>query len=210
MSLINRFKKELFLKIVYVGPTRAGKSENLRRIYEQMEPRDAGGLLTAPSASQRPEPLTQSLFFDFLPLSLGTISDFQVRLHLFSLPGSGRYDAIIRLLMRGVDGLVYVFPATPDRVDEGQGVLADTHRLLESFGKSPQDVASVVQYTHLDSPRALPQQTLRELYNPYSYPEFLSDPSKGKGVMETLRGVAHEALEAFKVGRGADPDSPSA
>ena len=196
MSLINRFKKELYLKILYIGPAKSGKSENLRQIYASMETKEPAGFLVHKSPDNTPE--KQSLFFDFLPLSLGKIVDYDVRLHLFTIPGSGKYDAVTRLMLRGIDGVVCVLPSLPDRIEECNASLKYAEELLRSYGKSFGEVPVVFQYTFMDSTLALPIDTLRELYNPAGFPDFPAQAHKGKGVLETLRGMTHEALHQFK------------
>ncbi len=205
MSLINRFKRELFLKIVYVGPRNAGKSENLRQIYDSMDDKDPSGFLVHRDSTGEAE--AQTLFFDFLPLTLGQVVDFNVRLHLFSLPGSGKYDAITKMMLRGVDGIVCVLPSLPDRIEDNAEALKSTKDLLESFGKSFGEIPMVFQYSYQDSKRALPIETMRELYNPQGFPEFLSKVNQGIGVLETLRGITHETVQFFKTNSNSTIDA---
>lgn len=182
MLFINYAAREINLKIVYYGPGLSGKTTNVKYIFGKSDPARRGALLRLETDSDR------TLFFDFLPLTVGKIGGFSVRFHLYSVPGQIFYAAARKLVMRGADAVVFVadsqagrFEANIESLENMWADIAEHH--LEG-------VTCAVQYNKRDSPTALPVEELRAALNPGGLPEWEAVASEGTGVFDTLRGVS--------------------
>jgi len=164
MSFINYMAREINCKIVYYGPGLCGKTTNLQYIYERTNPDAKGKMISLATETDR------TLFFDFLPLALGEIRGFKTRFHLYTVPGQVFYDASRKLILKGVDGVV--------------------------FDKVPY----VVQYNKRDLPEIATVEELREMLNPTNVPDFEGVARTGVGVFDTLKAVAKLVLTELRKG----------
>ncbi|HET6463718.1 MAG TPA: GTPase domain-containing protein, partial [Candidatus Krumholzibacteria bacterium] len=144
MSLINYSSREINCKIVYYGPGLCGKTTNIQYVYNKVDPSTKGKLITLATEMDR------TLFFDFLPLELGTVKGFKTRFHLYTVPGQVYYDASRKLILRGVDGIVFVADSQSARYDANIESLYNLHENLEEYKLNLQDVPFVVQYNKRD------------------------------------------------------------
>jgi signal recognition particle receptor subunit beta len=187
MLYVNYAAKEMNLKIVYYGPGLSGKTANARWIHGKVEPDRRGALLQLNTDSER------TLFFDFMPLRVGSIGGFSVRLHIYTVPGQIWYAATRRLVMRGADGVVFVADSQEDRMDANlisfENLQSDMAAVADELGD-----ACVMQYNKRDMPTALPVQQLRAELNPDGWPEFEAVAVQGVGVFDTLRAVTRAVM----------------
>jgi signal recognition particle receptor subunit beta len=202
MALINHRAREVHLKIVYCGPGLGGKTTNLKQLHDRLPPERRGRLLSIATDHER------TLFFDFLPLDLGTVNGFATRFHLYTVPGQVYYKLSRRAVLQGVDGVVFVADSHPAREAANRESLADMHQHLSTLGMSPDQLARmprVFQWNKRDLPIAIPLERLRAALNPGAWPEFEAVASQGRGVSETLRAVCKAVLA-----RLAMPAAPAA
>jgi hypothetical protein len=188
MSFINYSSREINCKIVYYGPGLCGKTTNLQFIYSKTNPELKGKLISLATETER------TLFFDFLPLALGQIRGFKTRFHLYTVPGQVFYDASRRLILKGVDGVVFVADSQIERMEANLESLDNLRINLESQGYELARVPSVVQYNKRDLPNAARLDEMRRLLNPSRVPDFEACATVGTGVFETLKAVAKGVL----------------
>lgn len=188
MSFINFPCREISCKIVYYGPGLSGKTTNLEYIYAKTAPARKGQLISLKTESER------TLFFDFLPIDLGEIAGFSARLQLYSVPGQMFYKASRRLILQGVDGLVFVADSQPARQDSNIELLEDMDENLADLGVRREALPYVMQYNKRDVPGALPVDELSSQLNPTGAPEVLASARDGHGVFETLKLVSKLVL----------------
>lgn len=189
MSLINYSSREINCKIVYYGPGLCGKTTNIQYVYDKVAPETKGKLITLATEMDR------TLFFDFLPLELGTVKGFKTRFHLYTVPGQVYYDASRKLILRGVDGLVYVADSQTARYDANIESLYNLHENLESYNLKLDDIPFVLQYNKRDMPDIIPVDELEQELNPEGFPSFNAVAINGVGVFDTLKGVAKMVLK---------------
>ena len=192
MSFINYSSREINCKIVYYGPGLCGKTTNLQFIYSKTNPELKGKMISLATETER------TLFFDFLPLALGEIRGFKTRFHLYTVPGQVFYDASRKLILKGVDGVVFVADSQIERM-EANLESADNLRInLREQGYELEKIPYVVQYNKRDLPNAAPLQEMRRLLNPLQVSDFEACANIGKGVFETLKAVAKGVLTDLK------------
>jgi mutual gliding-motility protein MglA len=196
MSFINYMAREINCKIVYYGPGLCGKTTNLQYIYERTNPSAKGKLISLATETER------TLFFDFLPLSLGEIRGFKARFQLYTVPGQVFYDASRKLILKGVDGVVYVADSQIERAEANIESLENLKTNLAEQGYSLEKLPFVIQYNKRDLPNVADVAELRELLNPTGVPEFEAVARTGVGVFETLKAVAKLVLTELKKGGG--------
>ena len=196
MVMINRATKEITFKVVYYGPGLCGKTTNLEKVYESANPKNKGKLLTVATETDR------TLFFDFLPMELGTIRGMKVRVQLYTVPGQVFYDATRRIVLRGSDGVVFVADSQGERLDANLESLENLKDHLEEQGYQLEQLPFVVQYNKRDLPNVTPVAELREQLNPGKVPDYEACAQSGEGVFETLKGVAKLILLELKKGAG--------
>ena len=197
MTFINLMAREINCKIVYYGPGLCGKTTNLQCIYERTKPDAKGRMVSLATDTDR------TLFFDFLPLELGEIRGFKTRFHLYTVPGQVYYDASRKLILKGVDGCVFVADSQIARVDANEESLDNLKQNLDEYGLSLDNIPYVVQYNKRDLPGVMSVEELRGLLNPDGVPDFEAVASSGQGVFETLKAVARLVfLELKKSGAG--------
>ncbi|HZO15103.1 MAG TPA: ADP-ribosylation factor-like protein [Polyangiaceae bacterium] len=197
MTFINLMAREINCKIVYYGPGLCGKTTNLQYIYDRTKPEAKGKMVSLATETDR------TLFFDFLPLELGEIRGFKTRFHLYTVPGQVFYDASRKLILKGVDGCVFVADSQIARLDANEESLDNLRVNLAEYGLALEQIPYVVQYNKRDLPGILSIEELRSILNPNGMPEFEAVASQGKGVFETLKAVARLVfLELKKSGTG--------
>jgi mutual gliding-motility protein MglA len=195
MSFINYSSREINCKIVYYGPGLCGKTTNLQYIYARTNPEAKGKMISLATETER------TLFFDFLPLSLGEIRGFKTRFHLYTVPGQVFYDASRKLILKGVDGIVYVADSQMERYEANIESFENLEYNLEEQGYELDKVPYVIQYNKRDLPNCTPIEELRRLVNPKGMPDFEAVATTGQGVFNTLKSVAKLVLTELKRGR---------
>ncbi len=188
MSFINYSAREINCKIVYYGPGLCGKTTNLQYVYNKTNPDLKGKMISLATETER------TLFFDFLPLALGEIRGFKTRFHLYTVPGQVFYDASRKLILKGVDGVVFVADSQVERMDANLESADNLRANLREQGFDPDRIPTVIQYNKRDLPNAAPLEEMRRLLNPRGLPEFEACATVGKGVFETLKAVAKGVL----------------
>ena len=194
MSFINYASREINCKIVYYGPGLCGKTTNLQTIYNRTAPDARGKMISLATETER------TLFFDFLPLALGDIRGFKTRFHLYTVPGQVFYDASRKLILKGVDGVVFVADCQEERLDANIESMENLKDNLEEHGYQLDNLPFVVQYNKVDLPNLSPMDELQSFLNPRSVPEFKACALTGEGVFETLKAVAKQILIELKKG----------
>jgi signal recognition particle receptor subunit beta len=196
MSFINYLSREINCKIVYYGPGLCGKTTNLQWIYQRTAPEAKGKMISLATEQDR------TLFFDFLPLSLGEIRGFKTRFHLYTVPGQVFYDASRKLILKGVDGVVFVGDSQIERMEANLESADNLQQNLAEQGYQLEKLPFVVQYNKRDLPNIASVEELREAFNPTRVPEFEAVANKGIGVFDTLKAVAKLVLTELKRGSG--------
>lgn len=196
MSFINYASREINCKIVYYGPGLCGKTTNLQHVYQKTAPDAKGKMISLATETER------TLFFDFLPLALGEIRGFKTRFHLYTVPGQVFYDASRKLILKGVDGVVFVADSQEERLDANIESLDNLRINLEEQGYDLDKIPFVIQYNKCDLPNVTPLEELRALLNPRNVPEYQACATTGEGVFETLKAVAKLILVELRQGTG--------
>ena len=194
MSFINYASREINCKIVYYGPGLCGKTTNLQYIYNKSAEETKGKMISLATETER------TLFFDFLPLALGEIRGFKTRFHLYTVPGQVFYDASRKLILKGVDGVVFVADSQEERLDANIESMENLKDNLEEQGFDLDKLPFVIQYNKVDLPNVTPVDELRELLNPDEVPDMTACAMTGEGVFETLKLVAKQVLIDLKKG----------
>ena len=194
MSFINYSSREINCKIVYYGPGLCGKTTNLQYIYNKTNPEAKGKMISLATETER------TLFFDFLPLELGKIGEYKVRFHLYTVPGQVFYDASRKLILKGVDGVVFVGDSQVERMEANIESLDNLRTNLAEQGYSLDKLPYVIQYNKRDMPGIAPVEELRALLNSTNVPDFEGVASTGVGVFDTLKAVAKLVLTELKKG----------
>jgi len=197
MSFINYASREINCKIVYYGPGLCGKTTNLQYIFQKTAPEARGKMISLATETER------TLFFDFLPLALGEIRGFKTRFHLYTVPGQVFYDASRKLILKGVDGVVFVADSQEERLDANLESLENLKDNLEEQGYQLDQLPYVIQYNKRDLPNTTSVAELRELLNPGGVPDFEACAQNGDGVFDTLKAVAKLILLELKKGAGS-------
>jgi signal recognition particle receptor subunit beta len=192
MTFINYAAREINCKIVYYGPGLCGKTTNLQWIYDKTNPQAKGKLISLATETDR------TLFFDFLPLDLGTVRGFKTRFHLYTVPGQVFYDASRKLILKGVDGVVFVADSQEPRMEANVESLANLDRNLKEQGYELKSVPYVLQFNKRDLPTALPADQMYALLNFKGEPTFEAVAMNGTGVFDTLKAVAKLVLTELK------------
>jgi signal recognition particle receptor subunit beta len=189
MSTINFANREINFKIVYYGPGLSGKTTNLKWIYGKIPEGRKGEMVSLATEDER------TLFFDFLPLDLGEVKGFKTRFHLYTVPGQVFYNASRKLILRGVDGIVFVADSAPNRLRANAESMRNMRENLAEYGLKVEDLPVVLQVNKRDLPEALPVDMVRAVVDPEGrFPVFEAVATEGKGVFETLREVSRLVL----------------
>ncbi len=197
MSLVNYATREITCKIVYYGPGRSGKTTNLHYIYGQVPGDRKGQMVSLATQTDR------TLFFDFLPIDLGSISGFTTRFQLYTVPGQVYYQTTRKLVLQGADGVVFVGDSQSRQLEENIESMQDLHANLAEQGVDARTMPLVIQYNKQDLPPELitPVPDLDEALNFRGVPSFAADALHGPGVFETLRGISELVLRKLSAGR---------
>jgi signal recognition particle receptor subunit beta len=192
MTFINYAAREINCKIVYYGPGLCGKTTNLQWIYDKTNPQAKGKLISLATETDR------TLFFDFLPLDLGTVRGFKTRFHLYTVPGQVFYDASRKLILKGVDGMVFVADSQEARMEANIESLQNLDKNLKEQGYDLKNVPYVLQFNKRDLPTALPADQMYTQLNFKGEPTFEAVAMSGTGVFDTLKAVAKLVLTELK------------
>jgi len=194
MSFVNYHTKEINCKIVYYGPGLGGKTTNIQYIYQKTSSNNKGQMITLNTENER------TLFFDFLPLDLGEIRGFKTRFHLYTVPGQVFYEASRKLILRGVDGLVFVADSQVERMEANLESYHGLERNLTEQGYDISKVPMVMQWNKRDLPNIVPVEDLQHQLNKRNFPAFEAVATNGQGVFETLKMVSKSVLLNIKGG----------
>jgi mutual gliding-motility protein MglA len=194
MSFINYSSREINCKLVYYGPGLCGKTTNLQYIYNKTKPDAKGKMISLATETER------TLFFDFLPLSLGDIRGFKTRFHLYTVPGQVFYDASRKLILKGVDGVCFVADSQMERMEANIESLENLRENLTEQGYDLDKLPYVVQYNKRDLPSAVGVEELSEVLNPTKVPEYEAVATTGVGVFDTLKALAKQVLTELRKG----------
>jgi mutual gliding-motility protein MglA len=191
MSMINYASREINCKLVYYGPGLGGKTTNLEYVYNRVSPETRGKLISLATEQER------TLFFDFLPVDLGSIRGFKTRFHLYTVPGQVYYNASRRLILKGVDGLVFVADSQAERMDANIAALENLYENLADYGYDPAQLPIVLQWNKRDLPSAVPIDELQRQLNPMGLQEHEAVAVTGAGVFDTLKTVSKLVLKSL-------------
>ena len=190
MSTINFAAREINFKIVYYGCGMSGKTTNIKKIYEQVPAESKGEMVSLATEDER------TLFFDFLPLDLGSVNGFKTRFHLYTVPGQVFYNSSRKLILRGVDGIVFVADSAPNRLRANAESLRNLRENLTEYNLSLGEIPYVIQINKRDLPNAVPSEMIQQILDPSGQTKFYdAAAAKFEGVFEPLRGVSKLVLE---------------
>ena len=192
MSFINYAAREINVKIVFYGPGLGGKTTNLQYIYERSNPHQKGKLISLATETDR------TLFFDFLPLDLGSVRGFKTRFHLYTVPGQVFYDASRKLILKGVDGVIFVADSQEARMDANVESLRNLELNLKENGFDLKAIPYALQFNKRDLPTAVAVDTMYRILNFKGEPTFEAVAVRGMGVFETLKASAKQVLYELK------------
>ncbi len=194
MSLFNYNAKEIHCKIVYYGPSLGGKTTNIQWMYQSLASDQKSKLVALNTEIER------TLLFDFLPLDVGDIRGYNTRFHLYSVPGQIVYDATRKLILQGIDGVIFVADSQADRLDENLQAFENLEKNLYQQGYNIKDIPLVIQYNKRDLPNALPIAELRKHLNRYNSVEIEASAFEGKGVLESFKSISKSIIHTLKGG----------
>jgi signal recognition particle receptor subunit beta len=194
MSFINHMAREINCKVVYYGPGLCGKTTNLQFIHDKTTPDAKGKMISLATETER------TLFFDFMPLDLGTIRGFKVRFHLYTVPGQVFYDASRKLILKGADGVIFVADSQMERLEANAESLDNLRENLAEQGYSLEKLPYVIQYNKRDLPNIVPVPELRQEINPGGVPDYEACATRGDGVFDTLKALSKMVLTSLQTG----------
>jgi len=192
LTFINYASREINCKIVYYGPGLGGKTTNIQYIYDTTNTESKGNLISLATETDR------TLFFDFLPLDLGTIRGFKTRFHLYTVPGQVFYDASRKLILKGADGVVFVADSQIERMESNLESWENLEGNLSEQGQTLRTVPHVIQYNKRDLPNVVPLDEMQAALNEHNAPWLEACAVKGVGVFETLKASAKLVLTDLK------------
>lgn len=192
MVAINYANREVSCKIVYYGPGLSGKTTNLQYIHSKVPNTTRGDLISLATDADR------TLYFDFLPINIGSINGFTTRFQLYTVPGQVFYNATRKLVLRGVDGLIFVADSQRDKADENVESLNNLKENLDEYGYALEDIPIILQYNKVDLPEIMTVEEMDQLLNSHNWPTFTSVAHQGKGVFDTLKLIIKMILENVK------------
>jgi signal recognition particle receptor subunit beta len=188
MALINYATREVNCKLVYYGTGLGGKTTNLEFIHKQVPPHIRGEMVNLATPTER------TLYFDFLSLDLGSVQGFKTRFALYTVPGQVEYNASRKLILNGVDGIVFVADSQREKWDENIESLRNMEENLADYGLSLDELPWVLQYNKRDLPTAVPVEELQRALNTRGVPEFQAVAYQGTGVFDTLKALSKLVL----------------
>ena len=192
MTFINYASREINCKIVYYGPGLCGKTTNLQYIFDSTAPQSKGKLISLATETDR------TLFFDFMPLELGTVRGFKTRFHLYTVPGQVFYDASRKLILKGVDGVVFVADSQEERMDANIESLYNLEENLQSQGYELANIPYVLQLNKRDLPNVVPVPDLVTELKRRDEPVHEAVAATGTGVFDTLKSIAKLVLTELR------------
>ncbi len=192
MAFINYAAREVNCKIVYYGPGLCGKTTNLQYIYEKTSPNNKGKMISLATETDR------TLFFDFLPLNLGSIRSLKVRFHLYTVPGQVFYNASRKLILKGIDGVIFVADSQEARLDANLESIDNLDKNLKEQGFDIQKIPYVLQLNKRDLPTAMPTEEMIQELRIKDEPVFEAVAPKGVGVYDTLKACAKQVLQELR------------
>jgi mutual gliding-motility protein MglA len=195
MSFINYSSREINCKIVFYGPGLCGKTTNLQWIYKKTNPDSKGKMISLATETER------TLFFDFLPLALGEIRGFKTRFHLYTVPGQVFYDASRKLILKGVDGVVFVADSQIERMEANIESMENLRTNLAEQGYDLDKISFVIQYNKRDLPNVVPLEEMKRALNPRTVPDYEAVATDGTGVFDTLKAIAKLVIMELKKGQ---------
>jgi mutual gliding-motility protein MglA len=188
MAFVDFSAREIHCKIVYYGPGLCGKTKNLQYLHDRTSPSRRGQLISLATPNER------TLFFDFLPLDVGSLRGFQTRLHLYTVPGQVFYDAARRAILRGVDGIVFVADSQEARLAANVESIRNLEKNLREQGYEIAEIPYVLQLNKRDLPSAMPAAELSRRLAIKGEPTLEATAATGAGVFETLKAIARLVL----------------
>jgi len=191
MSLINYASREINCKIVYYGTGLGGKTTNLEYVYSKVNPDAKGKMISLATETER------TLFFEFLPIDLGEVKGFKTRFHLYTVPGQVYYNASRKLILKGVDGVIFVADSQTERMEANIEAMHNLYENLESYGYDLSSIPFAMQFNKRDLPNAMSLEELRSQLNPTAVPDFEGVAIDGQGVFETLGSVSKMVVQAL-------------
>ncbi|MCK5882219.1 MAG: gliding-motility protein MglA [Bacteriovoracaceae bacterium] len=194
MSFVNYHTKEINCKIVYYGPGLGGKTTNIQHVYQKTSGDNKGKIISLNTENER------TLFFDFLPLDLGQIRGFRTRFHLYTVPGQVFYEASRKLILRGVDGIVFVADSQVEKMDANIESLEGLKRNLLEQGYEVDKIPLVMQWNKRDLPNVTSIEELEKKLNLWESQSYEATAVKGDGVFETLKTISKMVLMNIKGG----------
>jgi signal recognition particle receptor subunit beta len=189
MSMINYASREINCKIVYYGTGLGGKTTNLEYVYSKVNPETKGKMISLATETER------TLFFDFLPIDLGEVRGFKTRFHLYTVPGQVYYNASRRLILKGVDGIIFIADSQRKRAEANIEAMHNLYENLESYGYDLETIPFAIQYNKRDMPEVSPLEEMRAQLNPMGVPDFEGVAIEGTGVFETLKAVSKAVVK---------------
>jgi signal recognition particle receptor subunit beta len=192
MSFVNPASKEINCKIVYYGPGLGGKTTNIQSVYQKMSGKADNDLVTLSTENER------TLFFDFLPLELGEIRGYKTRFHLYTVPGQVIYEASRKLILRGVDGIVFVADSQVEKMESNIESLRDLENNLAEQGYDISTIPMVFQWNKRDLPNVMPTEEMDMRLNKWSCEAYEGMAVEGRGVFECLKSVTKKVLVNIK------------
>jgi len=195
MSFINYSSREINCKIVFYGPGLCGKTTNLQWIYKKTNPDSKGKMISLATETER------TLFFDFLPLALGEIRGFKTRFHLYTVPGQVFYDASRKLILKGVDGVVFVADSQIERMEANIESIENLRLNLAEQGYNLDKIPFIIQYNKRDLPNVVSLEEMKQALNPRGVPDYEAVAMEGTGVFDTLKAIAKLVIMELKKGQ---------
>ncbi|MFM8440805.1 MAG: GTP-binding protein [Acidobacteriota bacterium] len=192
MTFINYSAREINGKVVYYGPGLGGKTTNIRFIHQATAPHIKGELVSLATENER------TLFFDFMPLELGTVRGFKTRFHLYTVPGQVYHGEARKLLLKGVDGLIFVADSQEERMDANVESLRNLEENLAAQGYNLEDIPYVLQLNKRDLPGVVPAETLKSALMKKNEPVFEAVAAQGDGVFDTLKSIMKQVLTEIR------------
>lgn len=189
MSVINYSSREITFKIVYYGTGLGGKTTNLKVIYNKVSPEQKGKMISLATEMDR------TLFFDFLPMDIGSVKGFKTKFQLYTVPGQIYYNASRKLILKGVDGIVFVGDSQIERFEDNIESVDNLLENLQEHGLKLEDIPFVLQYNKRDLPNISSIDELQGSLNPWNVPYFEAVATQGIGVFETLKAVSKMILQ---------------
>jgi len=194
MSFVNYHTKEINCKIVYYGPGLGGKTTNIQYVYQKTSGENKGQIISLNTENER------TLFFDFLPLGLGDIRGFKTRFHLYTVPGQVFYEASRKLILRGVDGIIFVADSQVEKMEANIESLKGLEKNLREQGYVIDKLPIIMQWNKRDLPNTTPEEEMQKELNKWNFPSYSATATSGKGVFDALKAVSKMVLMNLRGG----------